>query len=653
MAVFDRTIPPFCCFLALSVLVPLQANATCIGDGSENVPYQCQADTAITVAGSQSGTLADVGSSNDSYMVLTEQDETVGPPPKRCDYLDQRWHFSLPAEGNWKLVVEGRRVDVGADGDDFSFFVSADNSSFTPASLVIDSGSDAIYETAVVADSAGLFTVKVADTDCSRGHLNNAVLSIDHLYLESSAATPPPPPPAGGSAVPIIGYYTNWSQYGRNFCINHIEGESDCSAGSISGSSAEFVTHIKYAFFQHDASGAIFSGDEFSDHNKSWGNEGTTCDGFPDEFGKKGNLCQLKILKQNFPHIKTLLSIGGWTWSNHFSDIYADPDKHVAHCNSILWYLENYDIDGIDIDWEYPGVQGEGDNVVRSCKDHVGNPVSSDSCDAQNFRKFVNYCGLRLQAAGKLLTMALACDPQKYNDYAEPPENEDPGEMDLDGMIGNIDWIDLMAYDMKGSWSPVTGHHAGLHPNSSEETYFPEYPESEFNAARCVQGYIANGVPAEKLVIGVPVYSRSWKGIEDVNLVDPPVHGLFNTHTGVPKGTWDGGKWGNSGVFDYEDIVRNIEPGAITTDWDETASAATLTWGLKGKDGRGFMSYVDPAGICDRADHILENGLLGMMFWEFSGDIENDNRSLIQAMYCAFNPEDDERCSGPSLCPRP
>jgi chitinase len=119
---------------------------------------------------------------------------------------------------------------------------------------------------------------------------------------------------------------------------------------------------------------------------------------------------------------------------------------------------------------------------------------------------------------------------------------------------------------------------------------------------------------------------------------------LFNTHTGVPKGTWDGGKWGNSGVFDYEDIVRNIMPSALTTDWDGEASSATLTWRLKGKDGKGFMSYVDPAGIYDRADYILKNGMLGMMFWEFSGDIENDDRSLIQAMYCAFNPEDTERC---------
>ena len=652
MACFKRTIPSFCYVLLLGFLVPVQGSAACTGDGSADDPSQCLAETETTAAGSKAGALADTWSSNDQYEVLTEQDETIGPPPKRCDYLDQRWHFELPGAGNWKLVVEGYRDDVGADGDDFRFFLSADNASFTPAGLVIDSAGDATYESTVFAASAGPFTVRVADSDCSRGHRNNASLSIDHLYMESIVGTPPPPPPpAGGSQVPIIGYYTNWSQYGRNFCINNIEGESDCSSGSITGSSADFVTHIKYAFFQHDASGAIFSGDEFSDHNKSWGNEGATCDGFPDAFGKKGNLCQLKILKQNYPHIQTLLSIGGWTWSNDFSEIYEDANKHIAHCDSILWYLENYDIDGIDIDWEYPGVQGEGDNVVRSCHGHEGDPVATDSCDAENFRDFVNYCGPRLHDAGKLLTMALACDPHKYNDFLEPPVGEDPGELDLDGMISQIDWIDLMSYDMKGPWSPVTGHHSGLHSNGDEGTYFPDYPESEFNIASCVEGYVANGVPPEKLAVGVPVYGHSWKGIEDKALGDPPVQGLFNTHTGVPKGTWDGGQWGTSGVFDYEDIVRNIEPGAITMDWDDSASAATLTWRLKGKNGKGFMSYVDPAGICDRADYVLDNRAFGMMFWEFSGDIEDDDRSLIQAMYCAFNPEDTKRCPEASLCP--
>jgi len=647
MTGFKRMIPSFSHILLLMVLLPLQGSADCTGAGSESDPYICVVDSETTAGGSQTGALESTWSSDNDYEVLTEQDETIGPPPKRCDYLDQRWHVNLLPGGDWKLVVEGSRVDAGADGDDFRFYVSADNVSFAPAGLVIDSATEKVYESAVFNAGTGPLTIKVADTDCSKAHRTNASLSVDHLYLES-VINAPPPPPTGGSQVPIIGYYTNWSQYGRNFCINHIEGESDCSSGSISGSSAELVTHIKYAFFQHDASGAIFSGDEFSDHNKSWGNEGATCDGFPEEFGKKGNLCQLKILKQNYPHIQTLLSIGGWTWSNDFSDIYADAAKREAHCDSILWYLENYDIDGIDIDWEYPGVQGEGDNVVRSCNGHEGDPVATGSCDAENFRDFVNYCGPRLQEAGKKLTMALPCDPHKYNDYDALLH---PGELDLDGMIANIDWIDLMAYDMKGPWSPVTGHHAGLGANLDEGRFFPDYPETEFNTVSCVEGYVANGVPVEKLAVGVPVYGHSWKGIEDKPLGDPAIQGLFNTHTGVPKGTWDGGQWGVSGVFDYEDIVRNIEPGAVTRDWDASASAATLTWRLKGKDGKGFMSYVDPAGICDRADFVQEKGAYGLMFWEFSGDIEDDDRSLIQAMYCAFNPDDTERCPEGGLCP--
>ena len=625
------------------------AQTNCSGVGTSDDPYHCTAIAESTAGGTTSGSYTDTHQSNDVREVLIEQDQTVGPPPKRCDFLDHRWQFDLPShpEG-WKLFVEGYRDDTGSDGDDFTFLFSTDGTSFTPAGLMVDGvpPNDNVYESNSFLATSGTLYIKAADTDCGRGNRNNASLFIDHLYLESIDSVPPPP--VGGSKIPIIGYYTNWSQYGRNFCINNIEGESDCAGGSISGSSADFVTHIKYAFFNHDASGAIFSGDEFSDHNKAWGNEGSTCDGFPDEFGKKGGLCQLKILKQNFPHIKTLLSIGGWTWSNDFSDIYADPAKHAVHCDSILWYLTNYELDGIDIDWEYPGVQGEGDNVVRSCNGHEGDQTVSP-CDAENFRGFVNYCGPRLEAQGKLLTMALPCDPHKYNDYSNLPSNQ-AGELDLDGMIANIDSIDLLSYDLKGSWSPFTGHHSGLGQNNNESSYFNTYPESEFYIQSCVQGYVANGVPPKKISVGVPVYGHSWKGIEDVAKGNPPIPGLFNTHTGVPKGTWDGGKWGISGVFDYEDIVRNIVPKAITLETDTVASAATLTWRLKGKNGKGFMSYVDPEGICERASFVASNNLFGLMFWEFSGDIEDDDRSLIKAMYCAFNPDDEDRCPSGDLC---
>jgi chitinase len=143
--------------------------------------------------------------------------------------------------------------------------------------------------------------------------------------------------------------------------------------------------------------------------------------------------------------------------------------------------------------------------VVRSCHGHEGDPTASP-CDAENFRVFVNECGPILKAQNKRLTMALPCDPLKYNDYQAA---QNPGELDLDGMIANIDWIDLMAYDMQGAWSQLTGHHAGLYPNGDEDLYITSYPESEFNIDNCVQGYVDNGVPAEKLAIGVPFYGHS------------------------------------------------------------------------------------------------------------------------------------------------
>jgi GH18 family chitinase len=640
--------PTLCVFAAILLIaaIPAAAQTNCTGSGGAGDPFVCTATGETTAGGTVVGTFADTQTSDDVRQAITEMEQTSGPPNKRCDFADHRWTFDVPASpsGNWKVSVEGYRDDAGAEGDDFQLMFSTDGVSFTPTGAVVTAAADAVVASPTFALPAGSVTLKAADMDCSSGARTNATFYVDELHLESSDEAPPP---VGGSSTPIIGYYTNWSQYGRNFCVNAVAGQSDCSDGSISASSADYVTVIKYAFFNHDATGAIFSGDEFSDHNKAWGNEGTTCDGFPAERTKAGNLCQLKVLKENFPHIKTLLSIGGWTWSNDFSEIMADPAKWVTHCDSILYYLNSYALDGIDIDWEYPGVQGEGDNSVRSCNGHGGDPITSP-CDAENYRDFVNYCGPRLQAADKVLTMALGCSPHVYNDYLNPPAGEDTGEMDLDGMIANIDSIDAMAYDFRGGWSPVTGHQANLYPNDA--TYFTTYPSSEAYGARCIQGFIDNGVPAAKLALGVPIYGRSWKGIDDTANGSPAIQGLFNTWADLPKGTWDGGQWGITGVFDYEDIVRNIEPNAITLQNDTAASASGLTWNSGGGSGLAFMSYVSVDNVCDRVDYVNQTGISGLMFWEFAGDIEDDQRSLIKAMYCGFNPDDTELCTSGQSC---
>ncbi len=102
-------------------------------------------------------------------------------------------------------------------------------------------------------------------------------------------------------------------------------------------------THINYAFANLDPNGNVY----FT---------------YPSQ--DDPNINALKALKANNPNLKILISVGGWTWSNHFSAVTADPAKRANLVNSAWNLVTSRNVDGIDIDWEWPGWQGEGDNGV-------------------------------------------------------------------------------------------------------------------------------------------------------------------------------------------------------------------------------------------------------------------------------------------------
>ncbi len=109
--------------------------------------------------------------------------------------------------------------------------------------------------------------------------------------------------------------------------------------------------------------------------------------------------------------------------------------------------------------------------------------------------------------------------------------------------------------------------------------------------------------------------------------------------TVCPKGTWDGGKWGVTGVFDYQDLLENIlTKSSAVQAFDGGAQVPTATWNLGKNKGLGFITYGDES-VGHKTDYVPDFDLGGVMFWEFSGDIENDPRSLVRAMYCGLNPD--------------
>jgi chitinase len=137
-----------------------------------------------------------------------------------------------------------------------------------------------------------------------------------------------------------------------------------------------------------------------------------------------------------------------------------------------------------------------------------------------------------------------------------------------------------------------------------------------------MQNYLGRGVPADKIVLGVPFYGRAVQGVANVN------GGLFQSFTGTPMGTWDDASSGATGMFDYADIAANYlgQPGIDAyRDGD-----SGVPW-LHDPSSGFFLSYDDPASLALKKEYVLANALGGVMVWEMSADLDNQLLDVLIA----------------------
>ena len=203
----------------------------------------------------------------------------------------------------------------------------------------------------------------------------------------------------------------------------------------------EVLTHVNYAFGHVDST---FAGVKVDNPRR---------------------LEAISRLKKKHPHLKVLLSIGGWG-SGRFSEMAADEQLREKFAKDCRRVVRKYNLDGIDIDWEYPTVTAAG--------------ISASENDTENFTLLM---GDIREAVGKrkLLTLATVCNA-KYIDFP--------------AIMPYVDFVSIMAYDMTMN---VAVHHSPL---------FTSWNTSELSAANSIEAHLAAGVPPHKLVLGVPFYGR-------------------------------------------------------------------------------------------------------------------------------------------------
>ena len=181
-------------------------------------------------------------------------------------------------------------------------------------------------------------------------------------------------------------------------------------------------------------------------------------------------------------------------------------------------------------------------------------------------------------------------------------------------MDAYLDSWHLMAYDYAGSWSTVTGHDANIYYNPSNAGSTP------FNTQQAIAAYVAGGVTASKIVMGIPLYGRSFEGTT----------GLGQPFSGVGSGSWEDGVW------DYKAL-----PKAGATEYFDSTAAASYSYDSVAQE---LISYDTVAEASLKATYIKANGLGGAMFWESSAD-RNGTESLIGTTAGSFGELDQsENC---------
>ncbi|PQJ35483.1 chitinase [Salinibacter sp. 10B] len=331
---------------------------------------------------------------------------------------------------------------------------------------------------------------------------------------------------------------------------------------AVTPEEARQLTHINYAFANVTEEGRVVLESEQD----------------------SANLAQLRALKSVHSDLKILLSIGGWAWSDYFSNAALTDSSRVRFARSAVALLRKHQLDGLDLDWEYPGQQGEN-NVYRPEDD------SNFTRLLQTVRRHLNRQGRRDGRTGDdryLLTIAAGASAD-YLAHTNMAAAHKP-----------LDYVHLMTYDFHGSWTSHTGHHANLYPPATPDTM-------QLSAAHTVTQFIKAGVPARKLVLGVPFYGRGWAGVTPTN------KGLYQSYEA------------SRGGYPYDTLASLAKQEAFVRRWDSTAQAPTL-WNA---DSSLLITYETPASLRAKTHFVKSRGLAGIMYWEHN----SDDGTLLQTLY--------------------
>ena len=272
--------------------------------------------------------------------------------------------------------------------------------------------------------------------------------------------------------------------------------------------------------------------------------------------------------------VRVLISLGGWGWDKQFAAIVSKPEAEDRYVKSILAIVDEFDYDGIDLDWEYPDTREEVVGFERL---------------SRRFRKQLDELG---QKKGRHLFQTMAAS-------SNPPTLK---WLTNDVLLETMDWVNVMTYDYAGDWTPYAGHHSPLFASSKQ----PGTPRS---TELTLKYLVDRGLPAQKLAVGLPLYGKGFAVSEPyASTKDAATRGR------VPRG---GG---------YSNIAKLIKDESWTRRWDDETKNP---WAIA-PDGSAVIGYDDAESISLKTEWAMKQGFRGVFFWQIGGDLMPDGANPLQ-----------------------
>ncbi|MEO2279606.1 glycosyl hydrolase family 18 protein [Pseudoalteromonas pernae] len=416
-------------------------------------------------------------------------------------------------------------------------------------------------------------------------------------------------------------YFVEWGIYGRDFDVTNIP--------------AHNLSHILYGFIPICGPNDSLTGGPKQALDKAcqgaqdfevvvhdpWAAFQKALPGVDANDPIRGTYAQMMALKQRYPDLKIVPSVGGWTLSDPFYSFTdkANRDTFVASMKEFLKTWKFYD--GVDIDWEYPG--GDGANPS------LGDPANDGAAYValmQELRAMLDE--LEAETGREYeLTSAIGAGADKIQD------------VDYSQAVQYMDYIFAMTYDFYGAWNNITGHQTAIYcgehfrPGQCDGTGVDEdgqpYKGPAYTIDNAINLLLAQNVPSQKIVVGAAMYGRGWEGVypQNATVADNPMTAPGN---GKLKGSTTEGVW-EDGVIDYKGVKANMlgadfqGVNGFEVGYDAQAKAAWVWNRASGK----LITLDTPKTVLEKGQYVRQHNLGGLFAWE----IDADNGDILNAMH--------------------